>query len=164
MDFGGFGEIAIDVCFTDIFFDRKHDQMGGIDNLRLGIQADAITGTLAMRFRWDEARGNGIQVSVSKDAVVVEEKQNGQGRVVTRLALPSSERINVSVLLVGNRIAVVRNDQATPEIPPLQFAGQGGGVTEMYLYDRVRDVARVENVQLYFEPLSSDAVAWPPTL
>jgi hypothetical protein len=50
---------------------------------------------------------------------------------------------------------------ATYSIPNLQSAGNERGVTQIYLSDRIRDVAKVSNAEILYEPLPKAVVAWP---
>jgi hypothetical protein len=52
-------------------------------------------------------------------------------------------------------------DGRTIAIPTLSSAGQERGVMQMYVFDRIRDVAHLQNAQMSYEPLPKAVVAWP---
>jgi hypothetical protein len=132
----------------------------GRDNCQMTVSIPSVAGVLAFRFRWDEVRGDGVQLRVSRDSIVVEEWADGHPNLLLQEYRATSNKINATILLAGKRMAIVLGG-ATYSIPNLQSAGNERGVTQIYLSDRIRDVAKVSNAEILYEPLPKAVVAWP---
>jgi hypothetical protein len=136
----------------------------GVDNFKATLDAASLTGTLAFRFRWDDLTGDGVQVSISNTGVTIDERSDFVGRTVARAHRDGRKNFNVRLLAVGDRMAMIVDDQAVAEIPPLATAAHGQGMSAIYLSDRISEVAHVDGLSISFTPLPAGSVAWPPTL
>ncbi len=132
----------------------------GLDNCKLRIKGKSLAGTLSLRLRWDEVSASGVQISISKAKLTVQEWKNGESRLVYKVNRSEPNEFSALMLLVGDRLAISVDGGVGTTIPTPISNGTGKGVAQVYLHDGVLGAAHVNDVQINFEPLPQAAVVF----
>jgi hypothetical protein len=122
----------------------------GVSDFELRAEAQRLIGKCCLRLRWDEARGNGIVLVVSNRDVSIQERV--AFKYFPPVHIPAAgSGFRVHVTLHGQDMSVAAGERSL-QLHGLTIPEAGRGLFQLFLSDKFRGSARVEQLQIQFIP------------
>ncbi len=128
----------------------------GIANAEVHATASEVIGEFTTRLRWDEARGNGISILLSKDQLFIQELSAGhvvQNFRRERAGDRQSGQFDMTATLKNDSLMINLSDQPPVELHLKTSPTPERGLLQLFLVDKFRGSARADDVHISFTPL-----------
>jgi len=125
----------------------------GIHDFTLHAKATRLIGDLCLRLRWNESRGDGLSVLLSRDQLYFQEMQGTHVRQSHRVPRSSGNRgFDAQVSVRGDTLDIQLDGRPVLHVDHLAEHNPETGLLQLFLVDKFRGSAQVDRLDLEYQP------------
>jgi hypothetical protein len=126
-------------------------------NFNIYLSVGSLTGELWLQLRFDEVSGNDVHLIMSGNNLVIEERHDHLNKRLLSIPMQRSFQGGAFVLGVAlndNSVKISIDGRTYKAICQTASSSADKGIVQLFLTDRLRGVARANDIRLIFTPVS----------